>query len=106
MFFNVHGKIEIIDQKSASEIKVQLWDKDLLSDDMLGEAIVDNDGKFSILASMTETGESSPELYVKIFSSGKLITTTKPNEVSGLLSRNEITGFVEQSSYDIGIITI
>jgi hypothetical protein len=106
MLFNVYGKVEISDANISAAVSVQLWDKDLLADDFLGESIIDDDGKFTILASLADAGESTPELYVKIFSAGKLKFTSQAVKVSGLLKRNKATGFIEQSSYDLGIFSI
>jgi len=40
MLFNVYGKVEISDANISAAVSVQLWDKDLLADDFLGESIL------------------------------------------------------------------
>ena len=106
VLFNVYGVIEFNKNSNYKNVTVQLWDKDILSDDFLGESIIDDEGKFTILASLTEAGEANPELYLKVLISGVLKFTSQAKKVKGLNKHDKATGFVEQSSYNLGTFTM
>lgn len=106
MLLNLYGQLIIPQNVAVQTIKVQLWDKDLISDDFLGDSMLDFEGKFSILVSLTDAGESNPEFYLKILASDTLIFTSLIHKPKELLERNEVTEFIENSSYDMGLIQI
>src|SRR5687767_12000517 len=61
---------------------IKAYDKDLLFDDLLGSAISNHDGKFSIVcepADFRDFFEKKPDIYFKIFGGqkAKLIYDTK-----------------------------
>jgi hypothetical protein len=105
MFFKINGQLDLskIPQSSGS-LSVVCWDKDFLTDDKLGEAIPDAAGHFSMLIALSDSGEAYPELYFKVMDGSELVFTSKIYETKGLLDKNAITGFVEQSAMDLGLI--
>jgi hypothetical protein len=105
MFFKINGQLDLskIPQSSGS-LSVVCWDKDFLTDDKLGEAIPEAAGHFMMLIALSDSGEAYPELYFKVMDGSELVFTSKIYETKGLLDKNAITGFVEQSAMDLGLI--
>lgn len=66
----VYGTVVKHDRTPAEGVKVKLFDKDRKTDDFLGESRVDEFGDFTIgpfhERDFLESGEGSPELYLKI----------------------------------------
>ena len=86
------------------EIHAQCWDKDLLADDKLGEALVNQDGNFEFLLSLSESGETHPEIFIKLLSKGEVIFTSKIYHTDEYFIRNKATGFIEKTTIDLGSI--
>ena len=67
--------------KGLPDLRVSVFDKDLLFDDRLGEAVTDADGQFNILYQTNDFKdllESKPDLYLKVISEkGKLLFTSE-----------------------------
>jgi len=79
--FKITGQVSV-DGKGASNLIVMGFDKDLLSDDFLGKAITDKDGRFKIEFSESDFRdifEKKPDVYIKVKSSdsGRTIFTTE-----------------------------
>lgn len=80
--FRISGSV--IDQKTRREVagvRVEAWDKDLIYNDLVGNAITDKQGAFQIEFNETYFQElfldRLPDLFFKIFSENKLITSTE-----------------------------
>ena len=105
MFFKViaHLNLSALPNQPTT-LTIECWDKDILADDKLGETIPDNNGHFSMLLALSDSGEAYPELYFKVIADGKIIFTSKIYETKGLLDKNEVTGFIEQTTIDLQCI--
>jgi|APLak6261658528_1056013.scaffolds.fasta_scaffold00044_2 hypothetical protein len=80
--YRILGKV--IDQKTRAVItglRVEAWDKDLIFNALLGNAITDNQGAFEIAFSESHFlelfGEQRPDIFFKIFHQNELIMTTE-----------------------------
>jgi hypothetical protein len=105
MIIKVNGHVDLkIITEPFNEIHAQCWDKDLLSDDNMGEVLVDQDGNFEFLISLVESGESHPEIFIKLVSKGDVIFTSKIFNTDEYFIRNKATGFVEKTTIDLGTI--
>jgi uncharacterized protein (DUF362 family) len=79
--FRITGQVRV-DGEGVSDLLVMGFDKDILSDDFLGKAITDRDGRFKIEYSESDFSnifENKPDVYLKIKSSdrSRTIFTTK-----------------------------
>ena len=105
MFFKVNAHLNLsVFPTHHNNIIIECWDKDIIADDKLGETIPDNNGHFSLLLALSDSGEAYPELYFKVIADGKIIFTSKIYETKGLLEKNEVTGFIEQTTIDLQCI--
>lgn len=69
--FRVEGQIvEAGTERPLAGLRVQAFDKDLLSDDFLGETVTDDEGRFEIRFTdddFKDLTESRPDLYLCVF---------------------------------------
>jgi carotenoid cleavage dioxygenase len=61
---------------------VRAYDRDVVKDDLLGEARTDADGRFAIVftqAAFRDVAESRPDLYLRVFdeSGARMLATTE-----------------------------
>jgi hypothetical protein len=72
------------DQQPLANLRIEAWDKDLLFDDFVGEAMSDANGEFTITFKQERFKEfifdKFPDLYFKVFDKGVLIYSSE-NEV-------------------------
>jgi hypothetical protein len=88
-------------------VNVELWDNDLFLDDKLKSLTITKSGKYEMLFDTNSSGELRPELYILIFSmSGELIFRSKIYDNISSLAQDEITGFNETKTIDIGLIEL
>jgi hypothetical protein len=103
--FKINGSIN---RKKLPEfienVSVDCWDNDIFFDDKLGEAFPDSTGKFSLLVALSDTGETNPDLYFRIKAGVDILYTSNVFQTNGLLEKNIITGFIENSTIDVGCI--
>ncbi len=105
MIIKVNGHVELaLMKENDNVIHAQCWDKDLLADDNLGEALVDQNGNFEFLLSLLESGETHPEIFIKLLSNGEVIFTSKIYHTDEYFIRNKATGFIEKTTIDLGSI--
>lgn len=105
MFFKVNGQVNLAKLPShTASLNIVCWDKDILADDKLGETTIDGDGQFSFLLALSDSGEVYPELYFKVMYGDEELFTSSIYDTRGLLDKNEITGFIEQTTLDLGCI--
>jgi hypothetical protein len=96
-------------QQPVSGANVRVYDKDLVSDDFLGEATTDADGHFSVAFSSDDfqgqiTGfEARPDIFVKVTNpaSGKTTTSKVFEELTGSLTKNDA-----EEIMNLGVIEI
>lgn len=74
-------------------LRVEAWDKDLVFDDFLGEAITDTQGRFTIEFFEDRFIEffldSRPDLYFKVFNARTLIHSTKSSVLWNVASNTD-----------------
>jgi hypothetical protein len=80
--FRVSGVVcEAESHRPILDLVVRAYDRDALSDDFLGEARTDADGRFAIVftqRSFRDWAEAQPDLYVEVFDASgrrRLFTT-------------------------------
>jgi hypothetical protein len=57
-----------------------------------------------MLVALSDSGEAYPELYFKVMNGNDVLFTSTIYETKGLLDKNEVTGFIERSTLDLGCI--
>jgi hypothetical protein len=77
----VYGLVLGPDRSGVPNLRVSVFDKDLLFDDRLGEAVTDVDGEFYILyrkSDFKDLFERQPDLYIKVMNrKGKILFTSE-----------------------------
>ncbi len=79
--FNIAGKIINKEKQPLPNLRIEAWDKDLLFDDFVGEAITDINGNFYISFTQKRFNElffdNRPDLYFKIYANDKMVHSTE-----------------------------
>ncbi len=77
----VWGKVSGTDGVGIPNLRVNVYDKDLLFDDKLGETITDSDGEFYVRyheSNFKDLFESQPDIYVKVINKkGRILYTSE-----------------------------
>ena len=72
-------------KKGVAGLRVEAWDKDLIFNDLVGSAETGSDGKFEIQFDESYIKEifpdRTPDLFFKVFLSGKLVESTEDSVV-------------------------
>ncbi len=104
MIAKVNAKIEMTESMICN---VELWDVDLIVDDRIQTKEISVSGSVEFIFSLSETGETKPELQLRIFSAdGKELFRTKVDSTLNSNSIDKTTGFREVTTIDFGIIKI
>jgi hypothetical protein len=80
--FRIIGRvIDFKARQGIAELRVEAWDKDLIFDDLLGNAVTDNDGAFTITFDETYFQEvffdRKPDVFFKVYYGTNLIKSTE-----------------------------
>ena len=93
--------------KTRENVVVQVWDVDIIKDDLIESQEVSKSGPIEFIFSTTLSGENNPELQLRVFSSnGEELHRTEANKDIAELNIDEVTGFQEVSTIDFGTIEI
>ena len=104
--YRIHGKVlSETTQKGVSGLRVEVWDKDPVQDDLLGNDVTDQDGLFSIEFDASYFNEfcfdREPDVYFKIIRGKQLLTSTESSVIWNVKQREKpIILFVTQSNDD------
>nr|WP_315173790.1 neuraminidase-like domain-containing protein [uncultured Flavobacterium sp.] len=78
---SINGYLLNTKKMPLSGLRIEVWDKDLLVDDFLGESVSDSNGMFSISFTQKRFKElffdNRPDLYFKIYSNNQMIQNTE-----------------------------
>jgi hypothetical protein len=104
MIAKVNAKIEMTRSMICN---VELWDVDVIVDDRIQSKEISVSSSVEFIFSLSETGESNPELQLRIFSAdGKELFRTNADSTLNSFSIDKTTGFQEVTTIDFGIIKI
>ena len=93
--------------KTRENVVVQLWDVDIIKDDLIESQEVSKSGPIEFIFSTTLSGENNPELQLRVFSSnGEELHRTEASKDIAELNIDKVTGFQEVSTIDFGTIEI
>jgi 5-hydroxyisourate hydrolase-like protein (transthyretin family) len=83
--YTISGQLLNKTNQPLSNLRIEAWDKDLLVNDFIGEAITDLDGRFEISFTQAHYRElffdNKPDLYFKIYQGDKMIHSTENSEL-------------------------
>lgn len=100
--YRIYGKVlSETTQKGVSGLRVEVWDKDPVQDDLLGNDVTDQDGVFSIEFDASYFNElcfdREPDVYFKVIRGKRLLTSTESSVIWNVKQREKsITLFVTQ----------
>ncbi|MGK7874946.1 MAG: cyanobactin biosynthesis PatC/TenC/TruC family protein [Xenococcaceae cyanobacterium] len=79
--FRIFGRV--VDRNSGvgiSDLRVEVWDKDVKHDDLCGTAVTDNQGAYQVefdeSAFRDSRNDILPDIYLKVFAEEVLLTST------------------------------
>jgi hypothetical protein len=81
MFVNMLAKanVKITYKKAEDELTVELWDVDVIIDDLISSKIITASGNYEFLFETNSTGEVNPELEIRVKGKdGELLAIKKP----------------------------
>ena len=93
--------------KTRENVVVQLWDVDIIKDDLIESQGVSKSGQIEFIFSTTLSGENNPELQLRLFSmNDEELHRTEAIKDIAELNIDKVTGFQEVSTIDFGTIEI
>ncbi len=105
MTAKVNATIELLN--SNVNYVVKLFDVDVMKDDEIASIDINNSKEVEFLFSLDETGEFNPELQLRVFdSNNNEVYRSKINNSISSTNIDKITGFIEVTTIDFGLITI
>jgi hypothetical protein len=97
----------IIQMQSPRKLQIELWDVDVLVDDKIQSQEISDSGPVEFLFSVSDTGEINPELQLRVVDEdGNILLKSRINSEINSAQINDITGFIEKTTIDFGVITI
>lgn len=92
------GKLSGSNNQPVAKLRVEAWDKDLLIDDFVGEAISEEQGAFTITFNQSRYQElfldRNPDIYFKIYEGGALIHSTENSVMWNIKTESVIVEIV------------
>lgn len=96
MIAKVNVEIELV---TLGKVFVELWDRDLIQDDLIGSQLIENSGLVEFIFSTQKSGELNPELEIRVKDeSGFEVYKSKIDKSLEASKVNSITGFVENTT--------
>lgn len=105
MTAKVNATIELLN--SNVNYIVKLFDVDVIKDDEIATLEINKSKEIEFLFALDETGEFNPELQLRVFDSNN--NEVHRSEINNSISStniDKITGFIEVTTIDFGLITI
>ena len=105
MTAKVNATIQL--NKTDTKYVVKLFDIDVIKDDVIGSLEINQSNEIEFIFSLGETGEFNPELQLRIYdSNNNEIHRSDINNSISSTNINKITGFLEVTTIDFGLIII
>src|SRR3954467_4169513 len=103
MVYRIHGRvIDRVARAGVSGLLVEAWDKDLLLDDLVGEATTDEQGAFEIVFEESYFRElfldRKPDLFFRVKSGDRLLADTREHVLWNVARDVEVTIEIEDSA--------
>lgn len=90
----------------AGDYRVKLFDKDVVSDDLLAEASLTSEGTVELLADPRDAGEAKPDLYLVLEHAGTERHRTPVRKDVDVLARDPVTGQRRNLTVDFGTVEV
>lgn len=97
---------------TGDDIRVRIFDRDPLHDDLLGECGVDSNGAGELMfdlgqvSSIDSPGETDPDIYLEVFRAGAPVFRSQVKRDVDFLSRNPFTGMAGSLTKDLGVFLV
>ena len=96
MIAKVNVEIELA---TLNKVYVELWDRDVIQDDLIESQLIENSGLVEFVFSTQKSGEINPELEIRVKDeSGFEVYKSKSDNSLEAFKINSITGFVENTT--------
>ena len=104
MIAKVNVEIELVQLKKVS---VELWDQDLIKDDLIERKLIENSGLIEFIFSTQASGELNPELEIRVKDEvGNEIYKSRTNNSLEAFKIDGVTGFIEKTTITFEKITL
>jgi hypothetical protein len=105
MTAKVNANIELLNSNEYYTVK--LFDVDIIKDDEIASIEINQNKEIEFIFSLDETGEFNPELQIRVFdSNNNEVYRSEINNSISSTNIDKITGFIEVTTIDFGLITI
>lgn len=97
---------------TGNDVRVQIFDRDLLHDDLLGECGVDANGagevvfNLGLVSSVDSPGETDPDVYLVVTRNGTPVFKSHVIADIDFLSRHPVTGMAGSLTKDLGVFVV
>ena len=97
---------------TGEDLRVRIFDRDLLQDDLLGECGVDANGAGELtfdlgqVSSVDSPGETDPDIYLEVLRAGTPVFRSEVKPDVDFLSRHPITGAASSLTKDLGVFVV
>ncbi len=105
MTAKVNATIELLNSNENHTVK--LFDVDIIKDDEISSIEINQSKDVEFIFSLDEAGEFNPELQLRVFDSkNNEVYRSEINNSISSTNIDKITGFIEVTTIDFGLITI
>jgi hypothetical protein len=105
MTAKVNATIELLNSNENHTVK--LFDVDIIKDDEIASIEINQSKDVEFIFSLDEAGEFNPELQLRVFDSkNNEVYRSEINNSISSTNIDKITGFIEVTTIDFGLITI
>ena len=111
MLLKVNINIEWRTMSPNADMKIELYDKDLLDDDLLGDAYIKSDGSAEILFALGDTKspddlfiEYKPDLYFNLLLNDEILYTSDVRKNIHFTKVDDIAGLEFSTTYGFNVV--